>query len=347
MEIIVNNPKEIASYYDENRELNVCAYCRVSTNDKDQRNSFKAQKEFFEAEFKLHNNWKKKTIFADEGISGTSLNKRDNFNKMISLAKKKQFDFIITKEVSRFSRNIQDLLNIVEDLRKIDVFVYFMSDDINTQNSDYRAKLIEAGEQAEAESRKTSKRVKWGQQQKMKQGFALGRREMLGYNIVKVDDDTQRFDIIPEEAEIVKLIFKTYATSNKGTFQIARMLEQKGYKTKRFKNGWSNTVILRILRNEKYVGDLALGKTFTPNFLDHKKKYNRGESASYYIKNHHTGIISRQTWNKVQAKLKENEPSDEIKAKHSNRFWCSGKIFCGICGQRFVSHNKKLKALDE
>lgn len=350
MQSKINKAIEIPTYVDENKKsINVCAYCRVSTNDKDQANSFESQKKFFEREFDFHGNWKKKHIFADKGISGTSLNHRDEFNKMIRLALNGEYDLIITKEVSRFSRNVKDLLNIVGELRKNNVYVYFMSDEINTQVDDYGEKLATVGLQAEAESRRTSKRVKWGQQRKMEQGVVFGRREMLGYNIIKTDQNNYKFEIIPKEAEIVEKIFKLYA-KGKGTFQIARLLEQEGIKTKRYKNGWSNTVILRVLRNEKYVGDLFLGKTYTPDCLTHKKVYNKNNvSTTVYHKNHHPkeAIISRKLWNQVQARLKENEMSEEVKAKHSNRFWCSGKVFCGICGQRFVSHNKKLKATDD
>lgn len=130
-----------------------------------------------------------------------------------------------------------------------------------------------------------------------------------------------------------------------GTFKIAKKLESEGIKTKRYKNGWSNTVILRILRNERYVGDLITGKTYTPDYLTHRKKYNKGEYDKVKIKDHHpeSAIISRELWEIVQRRLKENEPSDELKQKHSNRFWCSGKVYCGECSQRYVSCPRNMK----
>ena len=281
---------------------------------------------------------------ADEGISGTSLEKRDEFNKMLSIARRKGIDIILTKEVSRFSRNVQDLLNIVEELRKKEIYIWFLSDDINTENDDYREKLVESATAAEKESLRTSRRVKWGQQQQMEKGIVFGRKEMFGYNIKKDDCGTQVFEIIPQEAEVVRAIFEWFADGD-GTHTIARRLESQGIKTKRYKNGWSNTVILRILRNEKYVGDLSQGKTYTPDPLSHKKKYNKGESLKFYITDHHpeSAIISRELWGRVQMRLKENEPSDDIKIKYSNRYWTSGKIFCGCCGSRYVSYSKKQK----
>ncbi len=325
---------------------NVCAYCRVSTDEQDQRNSLVAQRQFFERYFQMHDNWNNVGIYADEGLSGTSLEKRDQFNDMLATARHGGIDIILTKEVSRFSRNVQHLLNIVEELRNRGVYIWFLSDDINTEQNDYREKITQIATNAEQESLRTSRRVRWGHQQQMQLGVVFGRKEMYGYNIVKDENGLQRFEIIEEEAEVIRKIF-AWTLAGDGTHTIARRLEQMGLKTKRYKNGWTNTVILRILRNEKYVGDLAQGKTYTPDPLTHKKKYNRGESHRFYIRDHHpeSAIIDRDTWDRVQDIMKAREPSDEVKAKHSNRYWTSGKIYCGICGGRYVSLRKNQKSI--
>ncbi len=338
----VRQPKQRILKTQDNERHNVCAYCRVSTDDTDQKNSLASQERFFASLFKKHPNWNNVRIFADEGLSGTSLEKRNAFNEMLSIARYGGIDIIITKEVSRFSRNVQDLLNIVEELRNRGVYVWFLSDDINTESNDYRERLSQIATNAEQESLRTSRRVKWGQLQQMERGVVFGRKEMFGYNIVTDEFGDQHFEIIPEEAEIIKMIYQWFASGD-GTFRIAKRLQNMGIKTKRYAKGFSNTVILRILRNEKYVGDLAQGKTYTPNALDHKKKYNRGESAMVYIKDHHpeSAIIDRALWDKVQAILQEKAPSEEVKAKHSNRYWTSGKVFCGCCGGRYVSYKKK------
>lgn len=343
-QIQIIEPNKTTLKTDDNKPHRVCAYCRVSTDEKDQRNSLVAQKMFFQRYFNLHSNWTNAGIFADEGLSGTSLEKRDDFNRMIFEARRGNIDIILTKEVSRFSRNVQHLLNIVEELRKNGVYIWFLSDDINTEKNDYREKLTQIATNAEQESLRTSNRVRWGQQQQMQLGVVFGRKEMYGYNIVKDENGIQHFEIVPEEAEIIKKIFEWFA-NGEGTHRIGRRLEQQGITTKRYKNGWSNTVILRILRNEKYVGDLAQGKTYTPDPLTHKKKYNTGESYRYYITDHHpeSAIISRELWNKVQHILEEKAPCEEIKAKHSNRYWTSGKVYCGLCGGRYVSYVKKQK----
>ena len=322
----------------------VCAYCRVSTDEKDQRNSLIAQKQFFESFFEMHSNWTNIGIFADEGLSGTSLEKRDDFNRMLFEARHGNIDIILTKEVSRFSRNAQHLLNIVEELRNRGVYIWFLSDDIYTEKDDYREELSKAASDAERESLKTSRRVKWGHKQRMQSGVVFGRKEMYGYNIVKDEKGNQHFEIIPKEAAVIKQIFEWFA-SGEGTHRIGKKLKEKDIDTKRYANSWTTIVILRILRNEKYVGDLAQGKTYTPNPLDHKKKYNTGESYKYYITDHHpeSAIIDRELWNKVQTILQEKAPSEEIKAKHSNRYWTSGKVYCGLCGGRYVSYVKKQK----
>lgn len=343
--LIIHEPdkRNFRIYSDE--PLNVCAYCRVSTDDCDQKNSLETQKKFFEMYFHKHPNWENIGIFADEGISGTSLEKRDSFNRMVSIAKRGDIDIILTKEVSRFSRNVQHLLNVVEELRSKGVYIWFLSDDINTESNDYREKLTQIATNAEQESLRTSRRVKWGQQQKMQDGIVFGRKEMLGYNIIRDELGNQKLVIIEDEALIVRKIFQWFADGD-GTYRIARKLENEGIKTKRYKNGWSNTVILRILRNEKYVGDLQQGKTYTPDPLNHKKKLNKGQSHLFYIRDHHpeSAIIDRDTWNKAQQILKEREPSEDIKALYSNRYWTSGKIYCGDCGGRYVSYRKKQKS---
>lgn len=325
-------------------QIKVCAYCRVSTDDTDQRNSLKSQKKFFADIFKKHPNWTNVGIFADEGISGTSLEKRDRFNAMIALAKHKGIDVILTKEVSRFSRNATDLLSIVKDLQDRNVYIWFLSDDINTENPNSIQQLTETATSAQGESLRTSRRVVWGQQRQMEKGVVFGRKEMYGYRIEKDSEDIQHFVVVEDEAEIIKKIFEWFISGD-GTTIIARRLENMGIKTLRYKNGWTNTVILRILRNEKYVGDLAQGKTYTPDPLTHKKKYNRGESYRYYITDHHpeSAIIDRDTWNKAQVILDERKPSEEVRAKHSARYWTSGKVYCGLCGGRYVSYHKRQK----
>lgn len=343
VEIRKAKPKQLRCNSDE--VINVCAYCRVSTDADDQKNSLASQNRFFDNIFSKHPNWNNVGIFADEGISGTSLNKRDKFREMISKAKAGKIDLIFTKEVSRFARNVQDLLNTVEILRKNNVYVVFLTDEINTECDNYREKLSQVATNAENESIKTSRRVKWGQAESMKQGVVFGRKEMFGYRIVKDDYSKQHFEIIEDEANIVRTVFELFAKGY-GTYRISKKLQELNITTKHYKNGLSNVVILRMLRNEKYVGDLLQGKTYTPDALSHKKKYNKQNSDMYYIRDHHpeSAIINRELWDRVQKILEEKAHNNIANAKHSNRYWCSGKIYCGNCGSRFVRRVKKQKS---
>ena len=161
-QIQIIEPNKTTLKTDDNKPHRVCAYCRVSTDDTDQKNSLETQKQFFARYFNLHSNWTNVGIFADEGLSGTSLEKRDDFNRMLFEARHGNIDIILTKEVSRFSRNVQHLLNIVEELRNKGVYIWFLSDDINTEKNDYREKLTQIATNAEQESLRTSRRVRWG-----------------------------------------------------------------------------------------------------------------------------------------------------------------------------------------
>jgi DNA invertase Pin-like site-specific DNA recombinase len=316
----------------------VCAYARVSTDDDDQANSYASQVRYFTEYIKSHEEWIFAGIYADEGISGTNTKKRHNFNRMIHDAKSGMIDCILTKEVSRFARNTVDTLSITRDLKKRGICVIFLNDNINTADNDGELRLSIMATIAQDESRKTSERVKWGQKRRMEQGIVFG-RDMLGYTV-----KGGKLYLNEEEAEIVKLIFHKFTNEGKGTHVIARELREAGIRPMRVKE-WSNTVILRLLRNEKYVGDLCQKKTFTPDFLSHEKKYNRGAEEKVYIKDHHPeiAIIDRDLWDRTQAELARRSPSEENKKKHSNRYWCSGKLVCGECGGPFCSRIKHLK----
>lgn len=314
----------------------VAAYCRVSTDHEDQANSFESQQRYFRQYIERNPDWELYEIFADEGISGTNTKKRSEFKRMIACAKEGDFDLIITKEISRFARNTLDSIYYTRDLKKHGVGVIFMNDNINTLDGDAELRLAIMSSIAQEESRKTSERVKWGQKRQMEQGVVFG-RSMLGYDV-----KDGKMTINEEGAKIVRLIFHKFANENKGTHVIARELREAGITPMRVKE-WSNTVILRVIRNEKYCGDLVQKKTFTPDFLSHEKKYNRGEEEFVIIKDHHEPIVSRELFEKANRILDEKSLTQEGKAKHSNRYPFSGKIKCGCCGSSYVARYKNRK----
>lgn len=338
MKTSVSNFITIPSISIKTKKLRVCAYARVSTDKDDQANSYESQVRYFTEYIKQHSDWAFAGIYADEGISGTNTKKRHEFNRMITDAENGLIDLILTKEVSRFARNTVDTLSITRSLKKQGIYVIFVNDNINTADGDGELRLSIMATIAQDESRKTSERVKWGQKRQMEKGVVFG-RDMLGYAV-----KGGKLYLNEKEAEIVKLIFHKFTNEGKGTHVIARELREAGILPMRVKE-WSNTVILRVLRNEKYVGDLCQKKTWTPDYLSHEKKYNRGNEEKVYIRDHHPeiAIIDRELWDRTQEELERRSPSPELKAKHSNRYWCSGKLVCGECGGRFVSRTQHLK----
>lgn len=317
--------------------IKVASYCRVSTDQDDQANSFESQQRYFKEYIDRQPDWELYQVYADEGITGTSTKKRAAFNQMIADARLGKFQLILTKEVSRFSRNILDTITYTRELKVLGVGVLFMNDGISTLEPDAELRLSIMGSIAQEESRKTSTRVKWGQTRRMEQGVVFG-RSLLGYNV-----KDGRLTVDPDGAEIVRLIFYKYGVEKKGTTVIARELREAGCRTHTGNVKWSAGHIVKILKNEKYVGDLVQKKTITPDYLSHAKKYNHGEEELVIIRDHHEPIIDRELWDTVQRELKKRNRNGELGAGHSNRYVFSGKIKCGECGASFVSRKKTRK----
>lgn len=285
-------------------KVRVAAYCRVSTDKEDQAHSFASQCRYFQEYIRRHSRWELYAVFADEGISGTSTKKRKAFNQMITDARQGKMDWIITKEISRFARNTLDSIYYTRELKHYGVGVIFLNDGLNTMEGDAELRLAILASIAQEESRKTSERVKWGQKRRMEQGVVFG-RSMLGYDVIG-----GKMYKNEEGAEVVRRIFRKFVEEGKGTHRIAQELLEEGIKPMRAKI-WHNTVILRILRNEKYCGDLVQKKTYTPDYLSHDKKYNRGQEEFVILRNHHTPVISRELFQKANAILDQKSRKRE------------------------------------
>lgn len=321
----------------DNKVIRVAAYCRVSTDKTDQTNSLESQKRYFNEYINRNPLWKLYNIYVDDGISGTNTKKRAAFNQMIKDAKCGNFDLIITKEISRFARNILDSICYTRELKAIGVGVIFLNDNINTLDNDAEMRLAFLSTMAQEESRKTSERVKWGLRRQMENGVVLG-RDMLGYDV-----RNGKLIVNEEGARTVRLIYHKFLDEGKGTHRIAKELREEGIKTSSRMKDWSYTVILRILRNEKYCGDLVQQKTYTPDYLTHQKKRNHGEVETVTIRDHHEPIISRKRFEAVQRELERRKPSQSTVGTFANRYALSGKIVCAECGARFVRRQKKRK----
>ena len=310
--------------------IKAAGYCRVSTDKDDQANSFETQKAYFREYIQRNPDWELYEIYADEGITGTSTRKRKEFNRMMNDAYEGKFQIIITKEVSRFSRNILDTIAYTRELRAMGIGVIFATDRINTLEPESEMILSYIAAQSQEESRRTSARVVWGQTRQMEKGVVFG-QSLLGYDV----KDGEIF-VNPEGAEIVRLIFHKYAVEKVGTSEIACFLTAEGYRTYRGSSKWKSNTVIKILNNEKYVGDLVQKKTYTPDFLTHEKKSNKGAVPLITIRDHHEPIVSREVWDLAQEQLRKNNKHAAGANSHSNRYIFSGKIKCGQCGSSFV-----------
>lgn len=311
----------------------VASYCRVSTDKEDQANSFEAQQRYFTRYIAQHPQWKLYDVYADQGITGTSAEKRPQFLRMIQDAEQGEFQIILTKEVSRFSRNLLDTIAYTRRLKAMGVFVIFLTDGINTQEPDAELRLSIMASMAQEESRKTSTRVKWGQTRQMERGVVFG-HSMLGYDV-----KNGIMTINPEGARLVQRIFHMYGVEGVGSGQIARTLTGEGILTPSGKARWTAGYILKILKNEKYVGDLVQKKSFTPDYLSHRKKANHGEEPRVVLAEHHTPVVSRALWDRVQQERSRRQriPAGGASVQHA----LSGKIKCGQCGANFVARQKR------
>lgn len=314
----------------------VASYCRVSTDQEDQHNSFASQQRYFRDYIQHHPDWELYAVYADEGITGTSTKKRTQFNRMMEDAYAGKFQLILTKEVSRFSRNILDTIAYTRELKALGVGVRFLLDGICTLDSDAELYLSIMASMAQEESRKTSSRVTWGQTRQMEKGVVFG-HSLLGYTV-----QNGILTIEPDGADLVRQIFELYAVEQISTAEIARILTQEGHLTNSGCRKWTANGVLKILKNEKYVGDLVQKKTYTPDYLTHEKRKNTGEIPLICIENHHTPIISRELWNMAQSRMAKNRKQPGSGGQ-SNRYIFSGKIHCGHCGGVFVGRFRYAK----
>lgn len=291
--------KKQIDYYDNDAALRVGIYVRVSTDNVQQTTSYELQKKYYEDFVVRHPHWTLIEIYADEGISGTSLKHRDAFNQMIADAKAGKLDMIITKNVSRFARNITDCIGIVRDLAELrnPVGVFFESECIFSLNDDSQMALSFQATMAEEESHTRSRSMETSLRMRLDNGLPLTPK-LLGYT----HDGDGNLIINPEEAPTVKLIFFMYLFGY-STKQIANVLNELDRKSYLGNVNWSSGGVVQILRNERHCGYVLTRKTFTPNYRTHLSKKNRGERPQSLYKNHHEAIVSRDDFIAVQRML--------------------------------------------
>ena len=314
----------------------VAAYCRVSTGSEEQLTSYTAQKAYFTQKIGENPDWEMAGIFADKGITGTSMKKRTEFKRMIAACKRGRIDLILTKSLSRFARNTVDSLEMVRMLRANGIGVIFEKENINTltESSEFLITLFSGFAQAESES--ISKNVIWGIQKSREAGnVPFQYKKLLGY---RRGPDGQP-EIIPEEAETVKRIFRRYLDGC-SLGQIKAELEKDKVPTSCGVQSWTYQVIHNILVNEKYIGDALLQKTYTTDCISKTVKKNQGERPMVYVENNHPPIIPKEIFYQVREEMARRASKRKVmqktgkteQGKYSAKYALSELLVCGECG---------------
>ena len=308
------------------KKRRVAAYARVSTEKDEQQNSYEAQIEYYTRYIKSNPEWIFVDIYSDEGITGTSIKRRDGFNRMIEDALAGKIDLIVTKSVSRFARNTVDSLTTVRKLKDKGVEVYFEKENIFTLDSKGELLITIMSSLAQEESRSISENTTWGQRKRFADGImSLGYSNFLGY---KKGANPGDMEIVEEEAVIVRRIYDEFL-AGKSPGEIARRLTAEGIPTPAKKTNWHTSTVISILHNEKYRGDAKLQKCFTTSFLDHKMQKNTGQLPIFYVSENHPAIIKPEVFEMVQEEFRRREAAGG-RAQCVSIF--SGRIVCGDCG---------------
>jgi len=307
----------------------VAAYARVSTDSDEQYSSYEAQVTYYTNFIKGKPNWEFVKVYADEGISGTTTKRRDDFNEMIEKALNGEIDLIITKSISRFARNTLDTITYVRKLKAAGVEVYFEKENLWSLDDKTEFLLTIMASIAQEESRSISQNVTLGKRWSMKEGrVSFAYKNFLGYD--KVDG---KIVINEEQAKIVRLIYMMFLKEGKTCTGIAEYLKSEGIPTPSEKScNWTKNTVTSILTNEKYKGDALLQKTYTFDYLEHKLVPNKGELPQYYVENNHPAIIDRDVWEMVQTEMMRRSM---LGAAYSASSIFVSKLVCGDCGRPY------------
>lgn len=318
------------------RPKRVAAYCRVSTDREEQEHSFETQKAMYTEMIMMKPTWQMAGIYADEGITGTVAKKRPGFMKMIEDCRKGKIDMIVTKSVSRFSRNNLDCLMYVRELKQLGIPIIFEKEGINTIQVSSELLLTLFGALSQAESESISMNVKLGIRQSLKNGnVRFSYKTFLGY---RKGADGQP-EIVPEQADIVRRIYNDFLAG--ATYlEIAKQLTDENVPTMGGGNRWFSERIKSILKNEKYKGDALLQKTYITDPISKRVKKNNGELPMYYVENSHPAIIERRIFDRVQEEIARRAGKKKVKqtgtktelGRYSGKYALTELLYCGECG---------------
>ena len=315
------------------RKLRTAGYARISTDSDQQELSLTNQQEYYTNLIQGNPDWEFAGLYTDDGISGTSMKKRDGLNQLLEAARRGEVDLILTKSISRMARNTVDLLNLVREMNSLGVGIVFSKEGLDTRDSVSEIVLALLSSLAQGESQSISENVKWGIRTRFQEGHHfINCSRFLGYD--KVDG---QLVINPTEAATVRRIFSLFLNGH-SVDMIARTLTEEAVPTGAGKTKWYPTTVRYLLSNEKYVGDLRLQKTVVPNFLTHRSKKNTGEADQFYVENSHDPIIPRDVFDMAQIESARRAAS-RLNAdgkrtggiRYGSRRALSGRCKCG-CG---------------
>lgn len=307
-------------------QIRLAAYCRVSSDSSDQLHSFAAQIKYYSEYCKRHPEYKFVDIYADEGITGTSMEKRDDFSRMLRDCKKGLIDRIIVKSMSRFARNTEEMLTALRALEQMEVSVYFEEQGLDTKSMNSEMFATFPGMIAQQESVSISQNMRWSYKKRMESGEFNCCAPAYGFDLIN-----GKLVINETEAAVIRRIFNLYLQGI-GMQAIANILNNEGVRRQYGREKWHHTTVNYVLNNERYKGDALLQKQITTQTLPFKKQLNHGEQPMYYVENSNPAIVSRETYEAVQALIKSRQPSCKRKAKN---YPLTRTLLCPDCGHTF------------
>ena len=307
-------------------QIRLAAYCRVSSDSSDQLHSFAAQIKYYSEYCKRHPEYKFVDIYADEGITGTSMEKRDDFRRMLRDCKKGLIDRIIVKSMSRFARNTEEMLTALRALEQMEVSVYFEEQGLDTKSMNSEMFATFPGMVAQQESVSISQNMRWSYKKRMESGEFNCCAPAYGFDLIN-----GKLVINETEAAVIRRIFDLYLQGI-GMQAIANILNDEGVRRQYGREKWHHTTVNYVLNNERYKGDALLQKQITTQTLPFKKQLNHGEQPMYYVENSNPAIVSRETYEAVQIFIKSRQPSCKRKAKN---YPLTRTLLCPDCGHTF------------
>lgn len=315
------------------RKKKVAAYARVSVESERMHHSLSAQISYYSSLIQKNPEWEYAGVYADYGISGTGINKRQEFKQMLEDAESGKIDIILTKSIQRFARNTVDLLRTVRHLKDLGIEVWFEKENIHTMSGDGELMLTILASFAQEESRSISENIRWRIKKQFEKGIPNGHFRVYGYRW-----EGDKLVIVPEEATVVRRIFQNFL-DGKSRLETEREFAAEGIRT-RSGGRWMDSNIRIVLTNITYTGNMLLQKEYVSDPILKKKKKNKGELPKYYVENTHEPIIDKETFDYVQQEMARRKKLGPLANKSLNTTCFTGKIKCGICGKSYT-HNAR------